>query len=84
MIVSGFLAVVQQLVLLGVPLIVQQLLRWLISDSGETYVGVIWAFALCVRAFFPFWMNEYHFRRFLFFFGLFFLAFFSLVVLTKF
>ena len=36
----------QQLVLLGVPIIVQQLLRWLIADDGETYVGVTWAIVL--------------------------------------
>lgn len=36
----------QQLVMLSIPLIVQQLLQWLISDDGETFVGILWAFAL--------------------------------------
>ena len=46
LIVSGILAMGQQLVMLSIPLIVQQLLQWLISDDGETYVGILWAFAL--------------------------------------
>ena len=46
LIVTGILALGQQLVLLSIPLIVQQLLWWLISDDGETYAGILWAFAL--------------------------------------
>eukprot|EP00904_Undaria_pinnatifida_P007302 jgi/Undpi1/3701/HiC_scaffold_16.g07071.m1 len=52
LIVSAVLAMCQQLVLLGVPIIVQQLLRWLIADDGETYVGVTWAIVLFIVGFF--------------------------------
>lgn len=47
LIATALLALAQQVVLLGVPLIVQQLLKWLIDvDNEETYIGVIWAVAL--------------------------------------
>lgn len=47
LITTGVLALCQQVVLLSVPLIVQQLLGWLIDeDDDRTQVGVIWAVAL--------------------------------------
>eukprot|EP00752_Nemacystus_decipiens_P009274 g8285.t1 len=49
---TAVLALCQQVVLLSVPLIVQQLLSWLIDeDDDRTYVGVIWAVALFVVGF---------------------------------
>ncbi|CAN0396873.1 unnamed protein product [Ectocarpus sp. 12 AP-2014] len=42
----------QQMVLLAVPLIVQQLLQWLIDeDSSDTYIGVVWAIVLFLVGF---------------------------------
>lgn len=46
LIVSGILAFVQQSVLLSVPLIVQQLLQWLLSSNADLGVGIGWAFVL--------------------------------------
>ena len=47
LIATAVLALCQQFVLLSVPLIVQQLLGWLIDeDDDRRYVGVIWAIAL--------------------------------------
>lgn len=44
---TAVLALCQQFVLLAVPLVVQQLLGWLIDeDDDRTYVGVLWAVAL--------------------------------------
>ncbi|CAM9961201.1 unnamed protein product, partial [Ectocarpus sp. 12 AP-2014] len=52
LIATGFLAMAQQMVLLAVPLIVQQLLQWLIDeDSSETYIGVVWAIVLFIVGF---------------------------------
>lgn len=47
LIATAFLAMAQQMVLLAVPLIVQQLLQWLIDeDRSDTYIGVVWAITL--------------------------------------
>ncbi|CAM9948860.1 unnamed protein product, partial [Ectocarpus sp. 4 AP-2014] len=52
LIATGFLAMAQQMVLLAVPLIVQQLLQWLIDeDSSDTYIGVVWAVILFLVGF---------------------------------
>eukprot|EP00903_Cladosiphon_okamuranus_P012646 g11831.t1 len=52
LIVTAVLALCQQVVLLSVPLVVQQLLGWLIDENDDrTYVGVIWAVALFIVGF---------------------------------
>lgn len=46
LIVSGIIAFVQQIIFLSVPLIIQQMLRWLVSRDADLGVGIGWAFAL--------------------------------------